>query len=40
MAQDGSVDKVTIDGETGYTSDIAYPPDVEIIIYHHSYKDN
>ena len=38
MAQDGNVEKVTVDGETGFPSDIAFPLDVEIVIYYHSFK--
>lgn len=39
LAQDGTVEKVTVDGETGFPADIAFPLDVEIVIYHHSFKD-
>lgn len=39
LSQDGSVEKVTVDGETGFPSDIAFPLDVEIVIYYHSFKD-
>ena len=39
MSQDGTVDKVTVDGETGFPADIAFPLDVEIVIYYHSFKD-
>lgn len=39
MSQDGTVDKVTVDGETGFSADIAFPLDVEIVIYYHSFKD-
>ena len=39
MAQDGNVDKVTVDGETGFPADIAFPLDVEIVIYYHSFKN-
>lgn len=39
MSQDGKVDKVTVDGETGFPADIAFPLDVEIVIYYHSFKD-
>ena len=38
MAQDGNVEKVTVDGETGFPSDIAFPLDIEIVIYYHSFK--
>lgn len=39
MSQDGTVDKVTVDGETGFPDDFAFPLDTEIIIYYHSLKD-
>lgn len=39
MSQDGTVEKVTVDGETGFPADIAFPLDVEIVIYYHSFKD-
>lgn len=39
MSQDGTVDKVTVDGETDFPADIAFPLDVEIVIYYHSFKD-
>ena len=38
-SQDGMVEKVTVAGETGFPADIAFPLDVEIIIYYHSLKD-
>lgn len=36
MSRDGLVEKVTVDGETGFPADIAFPLDVEIVIYYHS----
>lgn len=38
LFQDGDVEKVTVAGETGFPSDMAFPLDVEIVIYFHSYE--
>lgn len=38
-SKDGQIEKVAIDGETGFTENIYYAPNVEIVIYYHSFAD-
>lgn len=40
ITEDGEVEQVSVDGDTGYLSGIWYPDDVEVIITYHTFSSN
>lgn len=40
ITKDGTVDEISINGNTVFSENVAYRPDAEIIIVYHTFKRN